>query len=266
MWLDCPRRYRMHYVDRPKPPPGPPWAHNSLGNSVHGALARWWDLPRPRRTPAAAGDLLEAGWLTDGFRDDDHAAAWRARARAMVVSYAEGLDPDAEPLGVERTMAARSGVMALSGRIDRVDERGGVAGGEGDGGEAVVVDYKTGRHPLTTDDVRSSLALAIYAVVTEATLRRRCRRVELHHLPSGEVHAWEHTDESLARHLRRAGDIAEEAFGAEAALQARPDDPALADGLFPVRPGPACSWCDLRAHCPAGANVVPRRPWDGLPD
>ncbi|MGO9382110.1 MAG: hypothetical protein ACLP4W_08430, partial [Mycobacterium sp.] len=34
-WLDCPRRYRMTYLDRPPPPKGPPWGHNSLGASVH---------------------------------------------------------------------------------------------------------------------------------------------------------------------------------------------------------------------------------------
>ena len=30
-WLDCPRRYRMTYVDRPAPRKGPPWAHSSFG-------------------------------------------------------------------------------------------------------------------------------------------------------------------------------------------------------------------------------------------
>ena len=48
-WLDCPRRYRMTYLDRPPPGKGPPWAHNSLGASVHNALAGWWRLPRGRR-------------------------------------------------------------------------------------------------------------------------------------------------------------------------------------------------------------------------
>ena len=52
-WLDCPRRYRMSYLDRPVPPKGPPWAHNSLGASVHNALAGWWRLPLARRTVAA---------------------------------------------------------------------------------------------------------------------------------------------------------------------------------------------------------------------
>ena len=40
-WLDCPRRYRFTYLDRPQPPKGLPWAHNSLGSAVHLALAGW---------------------------------------------------------------------------------------------------------------------------------------------------------------------------------------------------------------------------------
>ena len=60
-WLDCPRRYRMTYLDRPPPAKGPPWAHNSLGASVHNALAGWWRLPRAQRTVGAAGGLLEQG-------------------------------------------------------------------------------------------------------------------------------------------------------------------------------------------------------------
>ena len=54
-WLDCPRRYRMTYLDRPPPVKGPPWAHNSLGASIHNALAGWWRLPPAERTVAAAG-------------------------------------------------------------------------------------------------------------------------------------------------------------------------------------------------------------------
>jgi hypothetical protein len=60
-YLDCPRRYRMAYLDRPTPPKGPPWGHNSVGAAVHNALARWWDLPRDRRTPQAGGALLVSG-------------------------------------------------------------------------------------------------------------------------------------------------------------------------------------------------------------
>ena len=259
-WLDCPRRYRMSYLDRPPPAKGPPWAHNSVGASVHNALAGWWRLPPGARTVTAAGDLLEQGWLTNGFADDAQSAAHRRRCRAMVEGYVARLDPAVPPAGVERTVATKTGLIAVSGRIDRLDDRRGPAGSAG---ELVVVDYKTGRHLLTTDDARASLPLALYAAAAERVMRRPCRRVELHHLPTGRVLAWEHTDASLARQLRRAEDIASECQAADERYSAAGD--GRGDGVFPPSPGTSCGWCDYRAHCPEGSAAAgPRRPWDGL--
>ena len=277
-WLDCPRRYRMTYLDRPPPPKGAPWAHNSLGASVHNALAGWWRRPLPGRTVTAAGDLLQAGWIAQGFADERQSARQRARARAMVESYVATLDPADEPLGVERTVATRTDRIAVSGRIDRLDERlaapavpPGPVGpapqaGRDRGTELVVVDYKTGRHLLGTDDARSSLPLALYAVAAARSLRRPCHRVELHHLPSGTVLGWEHTDGTLARQVRRAEDIAAECAGADQAYRGGLE-PARYGEVFPPRPGPGCGWCDYRQHCAEGAAAGPaRRPWDAITD
>jgi RecB family exonuclease len=257
-WLDCPRRYRFTYVDRPSPAKGPPWAHNTVGAAVHAALAAWWSLPTRGRTPAAAARLLREGWRPLGFRDESHADQWRDRAADMVADYTAGLDPADEPIGVERTVALRTDRLALSGRVDRIDRRGD---------EVVIVDYKTGRHVLTTDDARGSLALAIYAAAAERTLRRRCRRVELHHLPSGSVVGWEHTDATLARHLGRAHDIAAEAVVADRGHASGATGEEAADASYPPRPGPLCTWCDFRAHCAEGQAATPGRtmPWAGLP-
>jgi RecB family exonuclease len=256
-WLDCPRRYRMTYLDRPSPPKGPPWGHNSVGASVHNALAGWWRLPLAQRTVAAAGTLLDRGWINEGFADETQSVRQRERARGMVEGYVAALDPADEPLGVERTVATRTDVIAVSGRIDRLDSR--PVPGESHA-ELVVVDYKTGRHVLTVDDARSSMALAIYAIAAGRVLRRPCHRVELHHLPTGEVIAWSHTDESLARHLRRAEGIAEECAAADERAQEGP-----VDTVFPPRPSPSCGWCDYLRHCPEGQTAaIRRRPWDGL--
>jgi RecB family exonuclease len=270
-WLDCPRRYRMSYLDRPPPGKGPPWAHNSLGASVHNALAGWWRLPREGRTVPAAGDLLERGWIDEGFADSAQSARYRRWARGLVQTYVSGLDPASEPVGVERTVATRTDLIAVSGRIDRLDERRSPGGS----GELVVVDYKTGRHVLTVDDARTSLPLALYALAAERVMRRPCRRVELHHLPTGRVLAWEHTPESLARQLRRAEDIAAECAAADERFRGGPDadepggSPRMADDqvdeVFPPRPGSWCGWCDYRAHCPEGSGAAESRlPWDGL--
>ncbi|MBO0835763.1 MAG: PD-(D/E)XK nuclease family protein [Actinobacteria bacterium] len=258
-WLDCPRRYRMTYLDRPVPPKGPPWAHNSLGASVHNALAGWWRLPRANRTVAAAGDLLEAGWLSDGYADEQQSATHQRRCRQLVEGYVAGLDPAAEPAGVERTVATRTELIAVSGRVDRLDDRrdGRSAQTGGSPGDLVVVDYKTGRHQPTEDDARGSLALALYALGSSRVLRRPCHRVELHHLPSGTAVGWNHTPQSLDRQLRRA-----EAIAAECAAA---DERYGTDEAFPPRPGPGCGWCDFQALCPEGRAASPRRrPWDGL--
>jgi RecB family exonuclease len=259
-WLACPRRYRMTYLDRPPPPKGPPWAHNSMGAAVHNALAGWWRLPLAKRSVAAAGQLVGQGWIGNGFADETQSMRHRQRAIEMVEGYVAGLNPADEPAGVERTVATRTDTIAVSGRIDRLDARPAETGAV----ELVVVDYKTGRHLLTTDDARSSLALALYALAAERALRRPCRRVELHHLPSGQVLSWSHSDESLARHLGRAEDIAAECAQADGLLHA--GLPAQRyDEVFPPRPGPSCGWCDYLRHCPeGGAAAVTRRPWDGL--
>ena len=256
-WVDCPRKYRFAYVDRPTPPKGAPWAHSSLGASVHNALAAWWNLPAEQRDPAAAGRLLEAGWLEDGYRDDAQSAQWRGRAREMVEAYVATLDPMDEPRGVERTVAYRTEVLAVSGRIDRIDDRASEDGGR----ELVVVDYKTGRSTLGVDDARGSLQLALYALGVSRVLRQRCRRVELHHLPTARVLAWEHTPQTLARHLSRAESIALESRDAtEAAAAGQP-----VDEVFPTRTGPLCQYCDWRARCQEGrAASRSLQPWEGL--
>ncbi len=264
-WLDCPRRYRMTYLDRPQPAKGPPWAHNSLGAAVHNALAGYWRLPPAERTPRAAGALLVRGWLTDGFRDAEQSRSWRERARTMVEDYASGLDPALEPAGVERTVSTRTEVIAVSGRIDRLDHRGG---------GLAVVDYKTGRRTPGPEDARGSLALALYAVAASRMLRLPCRTVELHHLPTGTVAHWEHTEESLARQLRRAEQIAVECADADEAYRGGPPAPrreggtvehAPYDAVFPPRTGPLCGWCDFSRHCPEGrAAAALREPWAAL--
>ena len=243
----------MTYLDRPSPQKGPAWAHNTVGATVHLALARWWDLALVQRTPAAARGLLDRAWQVDGFSSDAQALRFRGIAGELVERYTATLDPADEPVGVERTVAFKTDTLAVSGRIDRVDRRGD---------EVVVVDYKTGRSVLTEADARGSLALALYALGSARTLRMACTKVELHHLPTGRVLAWEHTPETLGRQVRRA-----EAIGAEAAkATAELSDGGSADELFPPRPSALCGWCDVARHCPEGLAVSggPKKPWDGL--
>lgn len=252
--FDCPRRYRMSYLDRPTPSRGAPWAHNTVGAVVHLALHRWWQLPRSGRTPDQGGALVERNWQSDGFRDDDQSGVWRGRAREWVRRYLDALDPDQEPVGVERTVAMTTAQLAVSGRVDRIDDREG---------ELVIVDYKTGRRVPEASDAASSQALALYALGAARTMRRTCVRVELHHLPSSTVASYEHSPESLARHVARAEASAQDITAATDTYESG----ARADDVFPPDPGPGCSWCDFRKHCPEGRSAsTERASWDLVAD
>jgi putative RecB family exonuclease len=251
-WADCPRRYRLTYVEKPAPARGGPRAASTLGAVVHLALRALFDLPAPRRTRAAVAALVDRNWSSEGFRDAAQAAQYRDRAREWVADYAEGLDPDADPVGREQWVSVATGRIVAEGRVDRIDRRGA---------ELVVVDYKSGRHVPSEQDAATSPALALYALATERTLRRRCVQVELHHLPTGGVSAWRHDRESLGAHVRRAESAADEFADATDALGRGGDQ----DTLFPPRPAPRCGGCDVRRHCPEGRAAAPESvPWADL--
>ncbi|MCP2255289.1 RecB family exonuclease [Prauserella aidingensis] len=255
---DCPRRYRLAYVDRPTPQRTGPWAHSTLGAVVHNALRALFDLPAAERTPARAAALVGRHWKDAGFADSEQAAEYRRVAKDWVARYVADRDVSDDPRGVERWVSAPAAggdgpaSMIVEGRADRIDERDG---------ELVVVDYKTGRRAPDEHEARSSQALALYAVASERTLHTPCRRVELHHLPSGTVAAAEHTPDSLRRQLTRAEETAGDLQQATDKL-ADGGDP---DDLFPARTGRRCSWCDFRPSCPAGQQAGPAaRSWDLL--
>ncbi len=258
-FADCPRRYRLAYLDRPTPQRTGPWAHSTLGAVVHNALRALFDLPPARRTPERAAALLSEHWQDAGFADAEQAATYRARAKQWVAEYVEQHDVTSDPVGIERWVSApvnpepgQPASMIIEGRADRSDQRGG---------ELVIVDYKTGRRAPDEYEARSSQALAMYAVAAERTLRRPCTKVELHHLPSGTVAEATHTPDSLRRHLRRAEETAEDVRLATDTLEAGGDG----DVLFPARPDRRCGWCDFRPSCEAGqAAAAAAKPWELL--
>lgn len=258
-WSTCPRRYRMAYVDRPTPSRRGAWAHSTLGAVVHNVLRALFELPAPRRTADRADALLRKYWKNDGFAGPDQAAEYRARAQRWLVGYLDGVDDGSAPVALERWVSAQVATIIAEGRVDRIDRRGD---------ELVIVDYKTGRRAPSAEDARDSQALAMYAVAARSTLHRDCHRVELHHVPSARVRAWDHDEASLGEHMSRAEEFAGQLRAATEAVPDRPApdrtpaEAAVAEREFPARSGPHCASCDFRRHCPEGQRAAPEsEPW-----
>ena len=254
-FADCKRKYRYTYLETPRPPKGPPWAHNTVGAIVHEVLAdffgRW---PAARRTPDEVVAKMRSSWRSEGFRDEDSRWTGGIGRPSMVLGYLRDSDPYYEPRGVERTVAFTTERASLRGRVDRIDER---PARDGSGGtELAIVDYKTGRRPLTSTDARSSLAMALYVLGARRVLHKPCTRVELHHLPTNTVAAADHDDASLARHQRRAESIARRR-GRRRGPLARRSDPGRSRRGVPAGAVAAVRLVRLRPHLP---RRPPRRP------
>lgn len=213
-----------------------------MGSAVHNALREWFTLETQERTIEKGAELVEKFWRNEGFRDDEQSDRYKFRAQNWVRNYLSKVDPQFEPRGLERTVSTTTERLSLSGRVDRIDERGG---------ELVIIDYKTGKRPPDEVEAGGSLALAIYALGAERTLRKKCRTVELHHLPSDTKVVFHHDDASLARHVKRAESIAAEALA------------ATANGSFTATPGALCAYCDYARIC-TDADRAPAQPWVGL--
>ncbi len=149
--------------------------------------------------------------------------------------------------GNERTVGATTERLALSGRVDRIDQRGD---------ELVIVDYKTGRSVCTDDEARGSPALAAYVLGVAAhpapavqpgraapPAQRHGRLLRAHRAVAGQPRAAGRGHRR--RHHRR-----------HRARWPRGEDP---DAAFPAVPGQQCSWCDFRPSCPTGQAAVPAR-------
>jgi RecB family exonuclease len=267
-WLSCPRRYRFTYVDRPRPPRGRTFAHQTLGAAVHEALLHYYGDHEPAdRGPGLATELVQRAWpdaaasAAAGFRDAAQSRRWQEVAAGWVADYAAAAPAELRPRAVERVVSFTTSQARYEGRLDRLDLRGETA---------VVVDYKTGRRPPTEEDARVSSALALYAVGVERVLRLTVSRVELHHLPTATIVGVDLDLGVRQRHLDRMAAAAAEAEDAAARLSAaaggEAPDPAVADELFPARPGPLCGWCDYRAACRDGQAIAAVQPWAGLPE
>lgn len=134
-----------------------------------------------------------------------------------------------------------------AGRVGRIDDRG----------DALVdVDYTTGRRPSTVEEAAGSPALVLYVLYVlsvRRTRRRPCSRVELHHLPTGTMAGFEHTEQTLAEHVRRAEVTAAAIRAATSAVDAGAADLSAA---FPVVPGAQCGGCSFRRSCPEGRAAL----------
>lgn len=240
----CPRLYRFLYVDGRRSR-ARMTASQSFGTTVHAALRDFFRLPVARRSLEGLLELFKRSWVREGYRNAEEQDRERARGAEALRAWYERTDTTVVPQATELSLQAAWNGVVLKGRLDRVDadrERG--AGGSGSGGGLVVVDYKTGRHPVTQAAADADEALTIYAALVQRRLERPVTGLVLDFVVAGEQVRTERPPEVLRERMAEILDLA-------ATLRN--------DTEYKPRTGPWCATCEMLALCPEGQREVARR-------
>jgi putative RecB family exonuclease len=230
----CPRLYRFLYVDGL-------WrlsrstAQQAFGTSVHAALREFYRLPVGRRSLRMLLELFRRGWVRDGYRGKEEQQRERERGAEVLRAWYARTDTTVVPHATELGLQAAWGDIVLKGRLDRVDADPGSDRG------LVVVDYKTGRRPVTQEAADADEALTIYAALVERRLGRPVTSMVLDYVVAGTQVVTERPPEVLRRRL-------DDVLATGATLRA--------DQEFRPRTGPWCAGCDLLKRCPEGQREV----------
>jgi putative RecB family exonuclease len=252
----CPLLYRFRAVDRL---PEQPSRAQVRGTVVHAVLERLFDVPAPRRLPAAARALIAPVWeelitaepsLAELFEGpaDPELTEWLESAGALVDRYFTLEDPRLlEPAAREQLIEAEteSGLL-LRGYVDRLD----VA----PTGQVRVIDYKTGAAPRQVAEARALFQMKFYALVLLMTRGVVPSQLRLMYLADGEELTYRPDEPELRRFARTLDAIW------TAILRAG------RGGDFRPNPSRLCDWCNHRSICPAFGGTPPEYPGWPEPD
>ncbi len=234
-WQTCRKQFWYQDVERAEKHERPS-PILSLGNAVHEALAKFYGLRPEERSVEVLHQALRSVWPAnrqpEAFINADEEARFGLEALEMLSKHAKQADLEVVPLARESWASTRleNGVEVF-GKVDRVDSVG-----EGDAESLRIIDYKTGRHAISAEELPNEPAALVYITAIEAEYGLPVEEVTFLYLRKGRNAAvsWQPSREQVASIPERL--ITE----IDAIRQAEE---------FPATPGRHCDWCPFAMQC-----------------
>ncbi len=206
-------------------------SYYSFGSTLHNVLQKFYAEDGGVKTTEEAIVAFEEGWIEEGYSTPEEMALAFGEGRQIIEAHVEQAMQSpraARTFMVERQLRLDLGDWVLIGRIDRVDEH--------PDGTLEIVDYKSQREDVTSEDVATSLAMCCYQLL----LKRK--------FPERKVYATIHalrTNRQASAHLTE-----EELLAYEADLLTLGND-ILSRDFQEAEPicKPLCAYCDFRTLC-----------------
>ncbi|MBC8139463.1 MAG: PD-(D/E)XK nuclease family protein [Fibrella sp.] len=250
IWYRCPAEYRLEYIDKLGRFYHRARAGFAFGHSLHRVLETFHTAGGAENVDAETlSASLERAWVAKGYSGEEQETAFKEEATRILTDY-----HTAEVMRTEtaRVEAAKTGEplpepprlflaekalridltpdIALTGRVDRVDEHPAL------GGALEIVDYKSGRMDVTPEDVAESVAMNTY----QAVLKRRN--------PERRVFATIIALRSGTSASHEMGDDEREAFLADVTETGETIRTKDWENVLPVV-NDHCPYCDFLPHC-----------------
>ncbi len=239
----CPRRWRMRYVDRLPDPPG---EAALAGSFAHRVLELFMQRSPEDRTVEAAKAIARDEW-PDVEADPDFAALGYDADQAKQFRWKswlaiEGLWALEDPKTVdvratEQDLQVDLGGVPFRGIVDRLEE-------EGDG--LIVTDYKSGKAPSPRYRRGRLDQVLLYAAAVQADTGEMPVRARLLYLGQRPV--------GIDVNQGEIDTVVEKLAGTWSAINT-----ACTTDEFEPRTGPLCGWCPYVDRCPEGTAEVAKR-------
>jgi len=194
-YLACPVKYRWTYIDdRGK------WylrakSYYSFGLTLHKVLERFHDdSDAGVQTVHQALAAYEENWIEAGFSSAEEMAEAFGEGKEIISRHIEealAQTAASKTILIEKMLRKDLGEFVLLGRLDRVDEY--------EDGTIEVVDYKSGRSGVSSEDVATDLAMCCYQLLLRHHFPDRPVRASILALRSGTSASYSLTDEEAER-------------------------------------------------------------------
>lgn len=239
----CPRRWRLRYVERLPDPPG---EAALAGSFAHRVLELLMQRDPHERTVEVAKAIARAEWpgveADPDFRALGFDEAGGKHFRWKAWQAIEGLwaleDPKAVDVrATEHDVEADLGGVPFRGIVDRLDE-------EGDG--LVVTDYKSGKAPSARFRRGRLDQVLLYAAAVEQATGEMPVHARLLYLGQRPV--------GIKVTRKEIDSVVDKLAGTWAAVNTACDTDE-----FEPRTGPLCGWCPYVDRCPEGTKEVAKR-------
>lgn len=239
----CPKQFKFANVDKIKEPTTEVQAK---GTTVHQALEDLFDLKPDERNAEKLHNLFREAWTKVRGNDEHHnlfssveeEREWGLDGLKLLNNYMSIEDPTSfEPLERERWVRGSIEDLNLRGILDRMDRN--------NKGELIIVDYKSGKAPLSKYKEPRFFALKLYALLIQKELGEMPSELKLIYLKNSTIHTLKVTQDSLDQVKIEVLEIWNNI------------KKAFETNEFPATKNTLCDWCYYKPICPVFNENAP---------